>query len=269
MRNDLKDIEVTNIYRLQKDIKFFISRKQKQEKYSWLISLIKSIINIIKSFYNIYTICLFIAFGISSTISLFCLKLLGKLYQESEQGQITSTIFDVLILSTSYAIMFALISIISAPLYYKYILLKELKRKGKKASNLYKYLMPKDNKKANYLTIDGFALKLYQKYDLLELKFQEEELKTNIEEHESSKRIIIPLSIFFIWFSITIFEIITGTSTKSTIDNFDVYFQGISFIVFTTTICNFALNWTLFSSIKFKKQALSAIKKAQILITET
>ena len=268
MKSDLTNIEVAQLYRLQKDIDIFISKNQKSS--SFLIALWKSTIDIIKSIFNPFTICCFITFCISSTISLYSLKLLGKFSQKAEQIRIISTIFDIFILSTSFAVVFALISIISAPLYYNYTRSKKRQIESKEKQNLYEYFKLKTNIQVKFLTINEFAFDLYEKYNLLELKLKEEELKTNIEDHESSRKLaIIPLSILFILFSIFAFEIIMGISTTNMINTFNVHFKGVTFIIFTTTICNFALDWTLFSSIKFKKQALSAIKKAQILITET
>ncbi|VEP13487.1 membrane hypothetical protein [Hyella patelloides LEGE 07179] len=183
----------------------------------------------------------------------------------------TSTITDALLslflLSTSYSITFALISIISAPLYYKDKSSNRTIKNNKEASNLYKYLNPKSNQKS--VTINEFALYLDEQYNLLELKFQEEDLKKDIEEHESSRNIaIIPLSILLFLLFLWYFQFILGMSTKDIIDNFPDYF-GIGFSVLCTTIVNFALKLALFNSVKFKKQALSAIRKAQTLITET
>ena len=64
------------------------------------------------------------------------------------------------------------------------------------------------------------------------------------------------------------YKLIFNKSAKDIIDNVNIFFEGIGFTVAITTIFTFVLKWTLFNSVKHKKQALSAIKKAQILITD-
>lgn len=270
MKNNLANIEATQIYKLQKDIEDFILRKQKELRFFASVKVL--IIDISKSLFNPLTVLFFLVFAISYITSLYLLKHLVFVLNQQKQVNFAFVTPDALLslffLFGFCAIIFLLISIFLTGLYYKYQLFIKKNKNSHKASNLLEYLNPSSNKQKS-LTINELALYLSEKYDLFHLKFQEEDLKQEIEEHISSRNIaIVPLSFFIFLFNILAFELIIGISTEGFLNNFPTYFGGISFIAFATTIFNFMLHLTLLSSVKFKKEALSALKKAQILITE-
>lgn len=123
-----------------------------------------------------------------------------------------------------------------------------------------------DMKYTEISLIDEFAEKLSSKsYSSREYQFAEENLKEEINKKESIQQntpvVLLILSSLYLYF----FEYMMGISAQKIIDSVPKTFKGLSFIVVITAIFPLLLKLDYFSDLKFQKQALAALRKAQIL----
>lgn len=94
-----------------------------------------------------------------------------------------------------------------------------------------------------------------------------EKLKNKIEKNEYSQNIIFLSLPIFVVTLLLFFEYVTGISTDNLINEFPTHFKGLFFVVTVAMFLTIILKSDYINNLQFQKQALSALKQAQIIIT--
>ena len=249
MSNYLEFSERNNLERLfelQEDINAFI----KQQKPDWrtdIEAIFQRFLDILRYKYFLYSLLTFLA---SSTMFYF----LNKGYQtmpDKTQALEIAVVLTILLLPIIFS-PFCMISIILLS-----DLIPDLKRITK---------IRQDIKYIEISPIDNFVEELLsKKYSLLELKYEEENLKEDLTKNEKILEKLPSSLLIYIIIYLYFFEYMTGISTQNIIDAFPTVFKGLSFFLVITFIFPLFFKADYFSDIKFQKQALTALKKAQII----
>lgn len=240
-RNNLE-----KLFDLQKDINTFI----KEQKPNWrtdIKAIFQRFLDILRYKYFLFSLFIFSA---SLILFYFSKKAYDGIPDKTQALELAVLLTIELLFIVLSQFSIYLIILLSD-------LIPDLKRKTK---------IKQDIRYTEISTIDKFVKKLlFKKYSLLELKYEEENLKENLAKNEKIQQ-SLPISLLiFILGSLYIMEYMIGISAQNIIDAFPTVFKGLSFFIVITVIFPLFFKADYFSNIKFQKQALTALKKAQIL----
>lgn len=254
MEDAYKKINVQELNNLEKDIDKFISN----QRPNILMSIKEYFQELVKVFCNKYVF----VFAISYITSfLFLLKILEPIVnwlriQSNLNHQIVKytiiIISGIVLLTILFSLLFLLISSII-------VIFKNEK----------KTIISKDiNELIDNDGIIRLAIYISRKYRISTIKIQEERLRYKIvmlESYQTKAIISLPLLIVCFLF---LFEYIFGVSVDSFILNFSQKVKGTLFIAFVTTVLTTIIKSDYINPLTYQKQALSALKQAQILLVD-
>jgi len=253
MENTHSNINVQALNNLEKEINKFIFN----QRPNVFISIKVLFQELARVFFNQYIL----VFALSYIFSLLLLRILEPITNLlRNQSKLDYLIVEPIIFIISIIILTTILGSLSFLIISSiYIVLK----------NQIKTIKPKNiNELIDNDRIIRLALNISKKYRVSTIKIQEERLRQKIvmvESHQTKVIILLPLIVVCFLF---LLEYITGISIDSFIVNFPRKVKGTFFIASIATLLTTIIKSDYISLLTYKKQALSALKQAQILLIE-